>query len=259
MEKLELDESKIKIKTEWQVKVGGFLIDVPLRYKCNAINAIFPISTKKAKELIKTDKIKPLEIWPGKSLLCITLFDFYKAAVGPYTEMALSIPVKYKTKILVPIISIFLGELLEKIDFFVVQIAQSSKMAIEHGLAITGYPRYSLTELINIDFKDDKDFIYANVSGSGEKILDLKIKKPKSEKIKRELYDTYFIKNNQIQKIKMETYGIIGKSKICDFKLGNHSWANFINELKILPKSIDTRYYRDTIKIVNSPEILQSL
>jgi hypothetical protein len=259
MQKLTIDESKIEIKIERQVKVQDILIDVPLRYKCNAINAIFPISTKKAKEIIKTDKIKPLEIWPGKSLLCITLFDFFKAAVGPYTEMTLSIPVKYKPKFIMPSISMLMGLLSQKIDFFVMQIAQSSQMAIEHGLAITGYPRYSLTELVNVDFREDENFIYANVLSSGEKILDLKIKKPSEEKIKKELYDTYFIKDNNINKIKMETHGIVGKSKVQGFELGHHKWANFIKKLQIYPKSIDTRYYRDTIKIVNSPKILEGL
>jgi hypothetical protein len=57
----------------------------------------------------------------------------------------------------------------------------------------------------------------------------------------------------------METHGIVGKSKVQGFELGHHKWANFIKKLQIYPKSIDTRYYRDTIKIVNSPKILEGL
>lgn len=46
MQKLTIDDDYInKIKIERQVKVRDILIDVPLRYKCNAINAIFPISS----------------------------------------------------------------------------------------------------------------------------------------------------------------------------------------------------------------------
>ena len=75
---LVLDENLMNIKVERQVKVRDILVDVPLRYKCSAINVLFPISTKEAKKIIGTQKIKPLELFPGRSFVCITLFDFYK-------------------------------------------------------------------------------------------------------------------------------------------------------------------------------------
>ncbi|KKQ55790.1 MAG: hypothetical protein US74_C0023G0016 [Parcubacteria group bacterium GW2011_GWA2_38_13] len=46
MEKLIVDESKINYKVERRVKVRDILIDVPLKYRCSAINAVFPISSK---------------------------------------------------------------------------------------------------------------------------------------------------------------------------------------------------------------------
>ena len=46
---LVLDDNLLNIPVERQVKVGDLLVDVPLRYKCKAINALFPISTKEAR------------------------------------------------------------------------------------------------------------------------------------------------------------------------------------------------------------------
>lgn len=47
---LVLDNNLLNIKVERQVKVRDLLIDVPLRYKCKAINVLFPVSTKEAKQ-----------------------------------------------------------------------------------------------------------------------------------------------------------------------------------------------------------------
>jgi len=55
---LVLDDKLMDIPVERQVKVRDLLIDVPLRYKCSAINVLFPISTKEAKKIINTPKIK---------------------------------------------------------------------------------------------------------------------------------------------------------------------------------------------------------
>ena len=256
---LVLDENLMNIKVERQVRVRDILVDVPLRYKCSAINVLFPISTKEAKKIIGTPKIKPLELFPGRSLLCITLFDFYKGPVGEYTEMTLSIPVVYKPKFYLPFFSLIANFITNKISFFVFSVAQSSKIAIEHGMAITGYPRYNPDKLIDIDYKDDGKFIYANVYGEGKRILDLKIKKPKNETLRKELYDTYYVKNNKIFKILMETHVIVGGSKVVDFNVGDHELGAMLKNLKISPKALSTRYYRDTVKIIYSPKELENI
>ncbi|KKQ18593.1 MAG: hypothetical protein US31_C0003G0022 [Berkelbacteria bacterium GW2011_GWA1_36_9] len=256
---LVLDENLLNIKVERQVKVRDLLIDVPLRYKCSAINILFPISTKEAKKVIGTTKIKPLELFPGRSFVCITLFDFYKGPVGKYTEMTLSIPVVYNSKFYLPFFSLILRILLNKVAFFVFSVAQSSKIAIEHGMAITGYPRYNPEKLIDVDYKDDSEFVYARVYGDGKEILNIKIKKPKNETMRKEVYDTYFVKNNKISKILMGTHVIVGKSKVVDFKVGDHELGTLLKNLKIIPKALDTRYYRDTVKIIYSPKELENL
>lgn len=256
---LVLDDRLLNVKVERQVKVGDLLIDVPLRYKCSVINVLFPVSTRQVKKIINTNKIKPLELYPGKSFVCITLFDFYKGPVGNFTEMTYSIPVIYKPKLYFPLFSLVKNYLLNKIDFYVVSIAQSTKKAIEHGMAITGYPRYNPDKLINVAFRDDNEFISARVAGDdGREILRLKIKKPKKEVKRSESYDTYFIKDNKISKILMNTHVIVGNSKLVEFKLGNHELAGVLKNMKITPNAISTRYYRDTIKIINSPKELEN-
>lgn len=259
MQKLTIDESKIDLPLEKQVKVRNLLINVPLKYRCTAVNTIFPIPSEKARDIINCSKIKPYEVVPGKSLLCITFFNFHSGPVGPYTEISLSIPVRYKPKFNLPTFTLLFDKVLQKVSFFVFSLAQSTKIAIEHGLAITGYPRYSTSKLINVEFKEDDNSIYIRSVGEGREIIKVKIRKPIKEKIKKESYQTYLIKEGKIFLILMESYGIVGKTKMEYFRLGDHELANFLKKLDITPTSIDTRYYRDTIKIIHNPVMLEEV
>lgn len=257
MKELFIDERSIDLKVEKQVQVRNILIDVPIKYKCTAINTVFPISTKEAQKAIGYSKFNPLEISFGRSLLCITLFDFYSTPVGPYTELTLSIPINYNSRFNLPLISIPVSQLFKKFGFFVLFIAQSSEFAIEHGNVINGYPHYS--KLINVQFKSDNSFVYVQAGGDGKEILQFKLEKSGKEKIQKDCQMTYLVKEDKIFRIKMETYGIIDRSKVYNLSLGNHELAEFIKRLRISGKSIDTRFYRDTIKIINSSQLVDTI
>ena len=254
MKELFIDEKSINLKVEKQVKVKNILIDVPIKYKCTAINVVFPISTIEARRAIGYPKFNPLEIFFGKSLLCMTLFNFSSTPVGPYTEMTLSIPISYNSKFNFPLVSVPVSQLLGKFGFFVLLIAQSSEFAIEHGNVINGYPHYP--KLINVQFKSDNSVVYVQAGGDGKEILQFQLKKSLREKIQKESHMTYLVKEDKIFIIKMETYGIIDRSKIHNLSLGNHELAEFIKRLGISDKSIDTRFYRDTVKIINSSQLV---
>jgi len=256
---LVLDDNLMNIKVERQVRVRDILVDVPLRYKCSAINVLFPISTKEAKKIIGTPKIKPLELFPGRSLLCITLFDYQYSPVGPYTEISLSIPVNYNFGFNVPLFSLLLNLFFNKLSFFVFSIAQSTQIAIEHGLIITGYPKYDKEKTVDAKFSRGDKFIYVNVSGEGKMILNLKIMKLKNEKLERSYYPTYFVKNNKICKIQLETDSIINGSKILSFELGDHKIAELIKSLKISPNAVYAKYYKDAIEILYSPKEIEAI
>lgn len=251
-----IDENLVNFPLEKRVPVGDLIIDVPLKYKCRAVNLVFPISSSAARKVTNSDKLRSFEIWPGKSLLCVTIFDFISGPVGAYTEITLSIPVN-RSLINIPIISLFLAKFFNRIGYFVFSVAQSKKIAIEHGVAITGYPRYSLTELIDVNFSEDKKSIEIYSEGDNKKILSFSISKPKKEKFIREQYSTYYRKKDDLFHILMRSLGYMGKSKIHNFSLGNHGMAQIINNLGIIPHAIDVRLYSEIVKIIHFPSKYQ--
>jgi len=257
MKQLSINEDSINYKLERQIKIRDILVDLPVKYKGRAITALFPMPTKKAIAAINYPEISPAEISLGKSLLSITLFDYYWSPIGPYTELAVSIPVCYKSKINIPLIPLIINKFLKNFGFFVLDIAQSTEIAIEHGNKITGYPHNP--KLIDVRFNDNGNDLYIEASGDKQKILNIQIKKPKKEKLIQQSYMTYFTKERNLFKIQMDIYGIEAKIKECKLNLGNHESLEFIRKFDVSCNSVETRYFRDVIEILNSPILLKNL
>ncbi|MFH0819746.1 MAG: hypothetical protein V1892_01810 [bacterium] len=247
MSQLTIDESKIDYRVRGQINVRGKLVDIPAIYKGKAITTLFPISTKKAKEIINCSRVKPAEIYPGRSLLSLTLFNFYWSPVGPYTELVPSIPVFYSATYKIPLFPLLFYKSLKDFGFFVIDILQSTDIAIEHGNLLTGYPHNP--NLIDVIFQEKGGRINIKAIGGGKDICALSIKKPVKEKIAKEMYMTYFTKDKDLFEIRMDIYGIESSVWGCKLNLGDHATSNLIKDLKPSVNSIQTRYFRDVIEI----------
>ena len=257
MKELSVNLDEFKLKVEQQVKVRNLLIDLPIKYKCQAINAVFSIDSKEAKKIIKCSKLQPIQFSYRRSLLCITMLDFYDTPVGPFKELTFSMIIVYNSKFNFPFISIPINLLTRNFGFIPLSVAQSTDIAIEHGNIITGYPHYG--KLINLEFKKAGNFINVESYCSNNKIIQFQIEKPRKERIKYESHRTYSLKDNKITEFILGTYGISGKTKGGDLKLGNQELAEFLKKLKISNKPIYTIYYRDTLKIISCPVVIESL
>jgi len=251
MKDIFVDLDSFKLPVETQVKVRDILIDMPIKYKCEAINNVFTISLKEAKKIIHCDKLKPIQIFPNRGLLCITILNFYWSPVGKFTELTFSIIAGYNAMFNFPLISIPINVLFRKFGFFPFSVAQSTEIAIEHGNIITGYPHY--TKLTTVEFSRNEDIISMEAFTDQEMILQMQIKKSNTEKIHHDVHTTYSLKNNSVSKIKLETYGIKSNATMCNIKLGNQELSNLLRKLRISDKTIFTSYYRDSLKIIHSP------
>lgn len=251
MKDLTYDLDSFEVKIEKQVRVRDMIIDLPIKYRCEAINAVFPISTKEAKKIIDCPKLRPVEILPGKSLLTITVLNFYSSPVGPFREVTYSLCIRYNSRFALPFIDVPFSMLTKKLGFIPISVNQTTEIAIESGNIISGFPHYE--ELINVDFNRDDKFIYVKSSCDNEEILQLQIEKPTKEKIKHETYKPYSIIDNKICQLRLDIYGVVGKSKLHNLELGSHEKAELLKKLKMSSKSLFVEYSRDMLKIVYPP------
>lgn len=252
--KLVLDDPFVDLPIQKQVNISGRQIDVPTKYRGHVAMAVFPISTKKAIEQIGTDKLKPVEIGIGKSLVALTIFDNYSTPVGPYKEIVISIPVLYKSKFSIPILPLLFRNKLKNFGYYVITIASNTDISREEG-SIFGYPHYEKN--IEVLFNEGEEFIEADILENNQNILKLKIKNTKKEIIEKINYNTYFKQDNDIYRVIMNTAGIIGRSeeiKCGELFLDNHEITNLLSGLEIDNNALEISYYREIIEVLNLPE-----
>jgi hypothetical protein len=244
---LVLDENSIKYEIRDKISAGDFVVDIPAKYRGKVLSILFPASTKKMKKFINCPGVVPAEIFWGKSLLSVTLFDFSESPVGPYTELDFATPISYKPKIKIPLLPLIKDQISKKYNLFIFDIVQSTEIAIKHGNILTGYPHNP--NLIDVIFEENDKGINVKSYGSNKNIIDVHINKPKKEKIINESYFTYFVKDNIPHRIKMDIYAIGGNVKIDKLNLGDHKIAELIKNLGTSLKPFQVRYSRDVIEI----------
>jgi hypothetical protein len=240
-----------------QVKVGDRIVNVPTKYLGNVFMGAFPISTKRAKDIIKTDKLRPIELAPGKSIVAITIFSNYDTPVGAYKEIVLSIPILYKPTVTVPLLPFLFRACFKNLGFFVFLIASDTDLSREEG-NIFGYPHYEKN--IKVLFQQEGAYFYAELEEANKHILSMRVNKFKKEKIEKNDYQTYFIKENKLFRIEMNTYAIVGRSLRKNdgiLKLGNHEISELLGNLEINLKPIEFSYYRNSIEVLNLPEEIE--
>ncbi|PIR43217.1 hypothetical protein COV24_03850 [candidate division WWE3 bacterium CG10_big_fil_rev_8_21_14_0_10_32_10] len=240
------------IPVERIVKLENYNIEIPLKYKCKAINLIFSISSERAKSLLKKTNYLPYLLTPRRSLIALTLFDYYMSPVGPYKELSLSLIV-HKNKYNYPFMPLFIDFATNKLTFYVINLLQNKKIAIDHGNLITGYPHYN--KLIDLSFSKDNNYtFFAEVEEGGKKILELKSNIGKRKKIATNHYRTIFENKHKLFEIKMSVKALSSMCKSSYVQLGEHEIANFLSTLKINKRALYCQYYWDAMEILFSPK-----
>lgn len=230
------------------IKLGGIDIPVPSTYVGIGITAVFTISLKAAKKIINSSQLVPAKLSSDKAVINITVFDFHTSPIGPYTELVYSIPVLYKPKINLPIISLLLNKHLKNFGVFVVDIMQSTKIAIQHGNLLTGYPHN--TELIDVQFEKIDHELSVTVRHGLKTILTLRAETRSRRKDISQTYMTYFEKpDSSAYRIQMDVYGNEQKVDSCRLSTSNDNLADVLRSLKIGQNSIRAMYYPNVTEI----------
>jgi|SRR3989344_3143976 len=235
-----------KYPTRGSFVVQGKTVNIPAIYRGQGLTAIFPISYKKAADLIHSKDLKPARLSFTKALLSITAFDFSESPIGPYTELAYAIPVLYKPKFNIPLLPVLFSQSWKNLGFYVLDILQSTKVAIEHGNQLTGYPHNN--NLIDVHFVKDHSILKITISDKFGDIINIKGLVTESYKNVFQTYATYFEKNGSLSKIQMDVYGDETKMRDVNLQLGKSKLADIASAV-VSTRPVQASYYPHVIEI----------
>ena len=237
----------------------GRNINPPLTYpKLQGVMFFLPISYSRACELIGKE-ISPIRISPQKALLGLTIFDFIDSPVGPYREMALTIPVSLNNPFKPSFVPLIFQKTLNKyFALYTVMLGMNTLHGQKHASQIFGYPIYD--DLLDIDFNFNDRYVEVTVKENGDNILTFKINVNKGFKKHERFYKTIFRTNDGMKLVNLSaltnessTY----MNRLLSFKFGKHDIANKIIALEPLMFSLQTSFYKNAVETLSNPKDIQ--
>lgn len=234
MDKIYFPEATI----EKVVLSTGMHMGLPVRYyDFSWMGAFFTASAAKVLQLLPSNKLKPVLLLPGTTMVALTAFEYRKIAdVEPYNEFAISIPVQYGPSMNVPGLPMLFHPLLspkwyKKIGMYVHHLPVTTKTARDFGVELWGYPKF----IAEISFEDVGEMRRCRLRAEGKNIVTLEMKRLAAKTRSISFY-TYTVNNGQILRTLVQTQGQYGITRFpggASYTLGDHPIADDLKALKM--------------------------
>jgi hypothetical protein len=235
----------------------GAHIGLPVRYyDWSWMSALFPAPVAKVQRLLPSNKLKPLLLIPGTTMVALAAFEYRKiSAVEPYNEFTISVPVQYDPTVNVPGLPLLFHPVLSpqwyrKIGMYVHHLPVTTQAARDFGVEIWGYPKF----IAEISFEEAGEMRRCRLRAEGKDIVSLEVKKM-STKARPISFYTYTIKNGQILRTLIQTEGQYSITRFpggASYVLGDHPIAGELKALE-MGKTAVGRFYAPQVQSMLHP------
>lgn len=200
----------------------GVRIGLPVRYYAwSAIMAHFPVPTAAVRKLLPTNKLKPVQLRPGKAILCMAAMEYRQIAdVAPYNEFGIMVPVLYEPTINILGLPLFFPHWFRRFGLYVHHLPVTTQAAYDFGVEIWGYPKI----VAEISFEDVGDMRRCRLRADGKDIVTLELKKVATKARPMNFY-SYTVKDGQLLRTLIQTQGHFGIARLrggASYTLGDH-------------------------------------
>ena len=236
---------------------NGKNLKSPLTYnKLKGIMFFLPISYSRASDIISGLEVVPIRILPQKALLGLTVFDFIDSPVGPYRELALTIPVALNNLYKPNIIPLLFPKALSKhFALYTIMLGMNTLHGQKHASEIFGYPVYK--NLLDIDFNFDGGVVSVKIKDNGSDVLIFKNNVNKNFKEHERVYQTIFRVGEDTRLVDLSASTVESATymdRLNNLQLGKSSIANKINNLEPSMFSLQTSFYKNAIETLTKSE-----
>jgi hypothetical protein len=234
--------------------MAGESIEFPiLYYDSRMINGTFTVKTKKLKKLFPHPNFKPIEIWPGASMLNIAALEYRDTSIGPYNEIAISIPVKFPPKFVFPGLSAISMMFKNSFSVYIHHLPVTTEMARKVGIHFFNYPKF----LAEITIQDQDENLEVTLREEDELILKMSAKKLSINQSAKTEFHTYSIRDNVVMHTLIDgsapRYGLKMLGNKATLELGNHWISKEIAELNLSKTSLAVQHIEGMMTKLYAP------
>ncbi|HUT70785.1 MAG TPA: acetoacetate decarboxylase family protein [Desulfatiglandales bacterium] len=214
--------------------MAGQSLEFPVfYYDVRFIIAAFTAKTTALRKLLPHPKFKPIQIWPGVGMLGIAAFEYRDTSVGPYNEIAITIPIKFPPGFIMPGLSAIKMIRKNLFPVYIHHLPVTTEIAHKFGIHFYNYPK----SLAEITFQDRDDSLEVTLKEKGDLILKLLSKKLPLKRSAGFEFHTYSVKNNVVLHAQVEgwapKFGSVMMGNIAELELGEHRVSREIAELNL--------------------------
>lgn len=253
-EKLKIELSKYGYISKGSIDVADRKIDIPVRYTdASALMVFFPIPLSLAKKILNSNRLIPVSILGGKSLLGVTFFDYRQSPADPYHEFTFSIPVNLDSSFNIPILPLISDRLFKNFGYNVLLMGADTDLSREHIKKIFPYPL--VDKNLSIGLTEIEGELRAYIKDGDEEIISVVQKLPTKFRFADKKYNTYYENDGKIFNVHLQTFSyssMIFKSGLTTVSIGTGQNSRILRELKCgVP--LFSVYYKRAIEIADSP------
>ena len=148
---------------------------LPIVYrKARAWFAVFPFPLRGVVGMLPDPRLRPALVIPGTAALVVAVFDFEDTSIGPYGEVGVGIPCRYRRSTAVPLVPLLAEKWLDDVGPWVHLMPVTTEAAKDAGIQHWGYPKF----VAEIDIDVTESRMWATVSEKGAPILHVEVERP---------------------------------------------------------------------------------
>ncbi len=235
--------------------MAGQSLEFPVfYYDVRFIIAVFTAKTTALRRLLPHPKFKPIQIWPGIGMLGIAAFEYRDTSVGPYHEIAITIPIKFPPAFIMPGLSAIKMMRKNLFPVYIHHLPVTTEIALKFGIHFYNYPKF----LAEITFQDREETLEVTLKEKDDLILKLLAKKPVLKRSAGFEFHTYSIKQNVVLRAQVEGWapklGSVKMGKIAELELGDHPISKEIGELDLSRTARTGLYSEGSMTKLQAPD-----
>ncbi|MFA5787330.1 MAG: acetoacetate decarboxylase family protein [Actinomycetota bacterium] len=240
------------------VDIGGFKIDLPIRYyRTDCFVAIFDADYDATRAMLPSGRLNPVRLARGRAAVALVAFNYLQTGVGPYGEIGI-VALCTLDKQAPPLAPLMLESRWPGFGAFVAHLPVTTRIARQAGRTIWGYPKFVadmafdfMPEYQSVDMREGgKDIFSLTVPRRGPKVTD-----------KRPLV-TFTVREGELIRTVMPWRAVyqmgVGRRMGGSLVLGDHPVAEELRALALSSSASFTKSYLAHAGILPEGEVLGS-
>jgi hypothetical protein len=204
-----------------------------LYYDFRFMNCMFNVKVNRLKKILPHPQFKPIQMWPGTGMLAVCFFEYRNTSIGPYNEVAISVPINFAPAAFLDKHSALSAMRKKIFPFYVHHLPVTTEIAREGGVYFFNFPKF----VAKIDFKERDDFYEVTLKEGDDLILKMFSKKLPLNRSESFEFHTFSLDEKTIMHSLAEVYapkfGQKTLGRCGELELGSHRISEELKSLEL--------------------------